>query len=263
MPTEVRGEDVSWINEVGSSITDAWLWFNTARVACTAAAVGAGAAVIGARAAVRSFGQTRRDSKARSRPMMAAELKLVPHASGSQALITKNYGLSIAKDVTVTFDPPIAMPENPDDLVTPFLLRRYAKPIPVMTPGMELDNLYFSSRLGPDGHFYNGEPVPDLVTVKIAYKSADGDCYSDEFPLDVRLLLERTYATSSTSPEGQAKKALEHFQNIAASLKSLADSGALLTKEERARRQVDAVEQAERLKAEWNNWQEQPQPPTT
>ncbi len=244
---------MSFINDVGTSIADAWFWFNTTRAASAAALVGVGLATVTATVAVRTLRQTRRDSRAKSRPMMTAELRPVPHSPGSQSLVIRNYGPSIAKNVRVAFDPEIPMPEDPTGLVTPFLLKRYAKPISVMTPGMELDNLYYVGRPGPDGRFANSEPVPDQVAVKIAYLSDDGDGYSDEFALDVDLLRGRTYQTSSSSPEELAKEAVKQLKQLVAFAKSVAESAALATREERERRQAE-------LDAAWHRKQEGQEP---
>jgi hypothetical protein len=165
--------------------------------------------------------------------MLSAELRGVPF-SASQMLVVRNYGPSIARDVQVAFEPPIEMPENPAGLVTPYLLKRYAAQIPVMTPGMELDNAYFVAEEGPDRKYINREPLPDTVTVRISYKSDDGEPYSDDFPLDVQLLRQRTLVTPSGSPEGQTKQALKYLGEVTRSLASLAETGALLTREERA-----------------------------
>jgi hypothetical protein len=73
---------------------------------------------------------------------------------------------------------------------------------------MELDNLYFVGRSETGGKFTNAEPTPEQVAVKISYDGQDGTPYEDTFNLDVGLLLQRTYTTSSTSPESQAKEAL-------------------------------------------------------
>jgi hypothetical protein len=242
---------VSFIHEVGASIEDAWLWFNTARVVAAAALGALGIAAVTATVAVRTLRQTRRDSKAKARPKIAAELRLVPYTKGSLSLVVRNTGPSIAKNVRVTFDPPILMPKDPEGLVTPFLLRRFAKPIPVMTPGMELDNLYYVAVPDPAGSrkLINSEPIPDVVTVKISYSSDDGDPYTDEFPLDADLHRKRTYITSSTSPDAQAKELLRILQNIDRSLESVAESGAMVTKEERAEQIREQIEQMKALDA--------------
>lgn len=242
---------MSWINDVGIAISDGWLWFNTARVGAAAALAAVGLAAITTTVAVRTLRQTRRDSKSKARPTISAELRAVEHSHGSQSLIIRNTGPSIAKDVRVTFDPPIPIPENPAGLVTPILLRRYSKPIPVMTPGTELDNLYYAAQPGPGPGMVNGEPVPDIVTVKINYTSGDGDPYTDEYPLDVDLLRARTYQTSSAAPEAQLKEAVKTIKSIDRSLKSLAGSGAMVTRDERAQRQADTAKEREALDAAW------------
>lgn len=240
---------MSWIGEVGNAISDRWLWFNTARVGAAAALGGLGLATVTASVGVRTLRQSRRDSKAKARPTISVELRAVEHSEGSQSLVIKNTGPTIAKDVRVTFDPPIPMPEDPAGLVTPVMLRRYSKPIPVMTPGMELDNLYYAAVPDPAGPGkVNNEPVPDVVTVKISFASGDGEPYSDDFPLDVDLLRARTYLVSSGAPEEQLKKAVKTLKSIERSLESLAVSGEMATKEERARRHAARMEQMKALR---------------
>ena len=243
---------MDWLNDVGSAVHDGWMWFDAGRVAATAAAVGTVVAIPVAWAAVRTWGQTRRDSKAKSRPMVAAELRAIPYTHGSQSLVIKNYGPSIAKNVRVTFDPPIPMPENTDGIAMPIMLRRFAKTIPQMMPGVEIDNLYYAAKPGPAGKLINGEPTPDEVTVRIEYESEDGDRYSADFPLDVELLRARTFIVSSTSPDSQRKESLAQLKQVTAALKDLAKSGRLMTKEEREREYAGLVAQDEKLEALWN-----------
>jgi hypothetical protein len=190
-----KGDEMDW-----SWVLDSWSWWTTARVAATAAVLGAIAALAGAFSGIRTLRQSRRDSKARNRPMVAAELRDVKHSEATQILVIRNYGPSIARNVLVSFVPPIPDPEDPSTSVTPFLKNRYSKVIPVLTPGMELDNLYYVGTPGVDGRPVNSEPTPDRVTVRIHYESDHGDDYEDEFPLDTNLIRDRTYAMSSTSP---------------------------------------------------------------
>lgn len=243
---------MSWVGVVGNAIGDGWLWFNTARVGAAAALGALGLATITTTVAVRTLRQTRRDSKAKARPTISAELRAIAHTHGAQSLVIRNTGRSIAKDVRVTFNPPIPMPENPEGLVTPTMLRRYSEPVPVMTPGMELDNLYYAAQPGPEGNtMINGEPVPDTVTVRISYTSGDGDAYEDDYPLDVELLRARTFQTSSAAPEAQLKEAVKTIKSIDRSLKSLAESGVMVTRDQRVRRRVDAEEQRKAIHAAW------------
>lgn len=206
-------------------------WWTTQRVAAGAAVVAAGSAVTAAASGVRTLRQNRRDSKGRSRPMVAAELRDVPYVKGTQILVVRNYGPSIARNVRVAFDPAIPDPEHPSTSVTPFLKRRYANPVPVLTPGMELDNVYFSGQQ-EGGSWVNREPTPEQVTVTISYENDEGDVFKDVFPLDTNLLRNRTYTESSASPEAQIKV-------VATSLKTLAD---LAVGADRRRRAEEAVQ---------------------
>jgi hypothetical protein len=78
--------------------------------------------------------------------MVAAKLRNEHYVQGMQLLVIKNYGTTVARNVKVSFDPPLdaPAPEKAHQSVAPFLKRRYAKPIPSLAPGQELDNIYFS-----------------------------------------------------------------------------------------------------------------------
>lgn len=53
----------------------------------------------------------------------------------------RNVGPSVARNVHVTFDPPLpAIPsDQADRSITAMLSARYARPIPAFMPGVELD----------------------------------------------------------------------------------------------------------------------------
>jgi hypothetical protein len=183
-------------------------WWTTGRVAAVAAVAAAVAAITGAVSAVRTLRRAREDSRERSRPIVAAELRRIPYSQGSQALVIKNDGPSVARNVRVTFEPPIPVPADPSTSATPYLKRRYAGPIPALTPGMELENVY-KSAIPRDS-----EPTPDQILVRVAYQGPDGHRYEDEFPLDTGLLEAHTYITSSAAPESMAKEALNVLKKI-------------------------------------------------
>ncbi|MFC0627458.1 hypothetical protein [Kribbella deserti] len=200
--------DLSWI-------ADFFHWWTTARVGATAGGAGAAAAVIGATSGMRTLRRSRTDSQARSRPMVAAELRQPPYVQGSMMLVIKNYGPSIARNIRVTFDPEIPDPDDPKTSIVPPLKRRYSKPIPVLTPGMELDNLYYVGEPGAGGKFANSEGTPLQITVRFDYEGDDGSEYSDTFPLDCDLLSARTYIESSKSPDSQRKRMVAALETIA------------------------------------------------
>jgi hypothetical protein len=193
-------------------------WWTTARVGATVGSLAALAAFASALSAIRTLRQARRDSAARSRPMVAAELRDDAYADAVQLLVVTNYGPTIARNVAVSFDPPIPDPANPRESVAPFLKRRYASPIAVMPPGMSLDNIYFSGELGPDGLWFNTEPTPEQVVVSIAYENDAGKRFVDKFPLDTNLIRQRTYVTSSKAPDQQRKETIKILKQIAAAL---------------------------------------------
>lgn len=89
--------------------------------------------------------------------------------------------------------------------MSPSIKQRYAKPIPVVTPGMELTNIWFSGQMEGNG-WVNSEPTPDRFTVTIEYDGPDGTRYKDPFPLDIDLIRKHTYVSSSTDPENQVKE---------------------------------------------------------
>lgn len=163
-------------------------------------AVGAIATVVGAAGAVVSLWQIRKDSRDRTRPVMVAELR--PGVLTSTAeLYVRNAGASVAKDVTVTFDPPLPVLEGADAerMLTPFLQRRYAKPIKTFTPGMELDNIWKSAGI-------RDEPVPDDFTVHFNYRDDRGRSYSDEYDLSVGTLQNQTGSYPSGEDDGSLKR---------------------------------------------------------
>ncbi len=123
--------------------------------------------------------------------MVTAELRDVPYVAASQAFVVRNYGPTIARNVKVTFDPeiPDPDPDKVDQSAIPYLKRRYANPIPVFTPGMELDNIWYSGRPAADGGGWtNALPIPDQVTVDIEYEAPDGTRYMDQFLLDTHII---------------------------------------------------------------------------
>ncbi len=162
--------------------------------------------------------------------MMAAELRRAPFVPGTQLLVVRNYGASIARNVRVSFDPavPDPDPEIVARSVAPFIKRRYAEPLPVITPGMELSNIWFSGVQGEGPTWENFEPTAKRFTVTFDYQGPDGYPYNDAFPLDTDLIGTGTQVTSSTSPERQLKDGVrslatmqEALTQIAATLDSL------------------------------------------
>ncbi|MGW4056853.1 hypothetical protein ACWEGE_01170 [Amycolatopsis sp. NPDC004747] len=202
--------------------------------------IAGGAAVVSSCAAIwsatngnRTLKRSDRDSQARTRPMVAAELREVPYVRGTQILVIKNYGPAVARDVVVTFDPPLPdpLPDAAHKSLGVFLKARYEKPVPTLVPGMELDNIYFDGIDDHDGGWKNNDPFPDAFTVTISSTAPDGERYTDRFALDVGLIRNRTFATSSRHPEERLTQAVKHLDAISKSLASLARSGGIGNKQ--------------------------------
>ena len=77
--------------------------------------------------------------------MMTAELRPAVLTDSADLVVT-NRGQSVARDVQVTFDPPLPVLTGDDakNLTTPYLQRRYAEPISTFTPGMIMQSVYQS-----------------------------------------------------------------------------------------------------------------------
>ncbi|WP_435241207.1 hypothetical protein [Streptomyces cucumeris] len=192
-------------------------------LAASAGVAGAGAAWFAAVNGVRTLSQTRKDSKGRSRPMVAAEFRDAWPSEGTLYLVIRNYGPSVAKNVAIAFEPEIPDPEPEEEhqSVIPFLKNRYRGKIATLTPGTELKNLWFVGEEQGRGEFVNVEPTPDHVVVKIDYESTEGDKYSDSFELSVDVMRGETRVTSSRSLESKAKEISQTLRAIQKSMSSL------------------------------------------
>lgn len=185
-------------------------------IASGAAVVAATAGVVAAVNGSRTLRRAREDSRARSRPMMIAELEPVPYASGMMRLVVRNAGPTVARDVKVSFDPPIEAPDRADSVV-PYLVRRYSKPIPSVAPGTRFENTYYIGR-PRDGRLVNEEATPDQLTVHISSTAPDGRVYEERFPLDVHFVEQGTHTESSADPAVIAKNMRDSLKKIATTL---------------------------------------------
>ena len=112
-----------------------WDWWTTSRVTATAAGVGAIVGTVTARVGIGTLRHNRRALKQTSRPMMLA--KLVPSGTIQSSLVIENVGPSVARDVRVTFDPPLPTTDVSSDgqrSIITFVTRRYAEPVMAFHP---------------------------------------------------------------------------------------------------------------------------------
>lgn len=158
------------------------------------------------------------DGAARSRPMMAAELQTAVLTKGTSELVVTNHGASVARNVKVSFDPPLPDLDGPeaDGKVTPFLFRRYSVPIPTVTPGMALRNVYSSGSPDSDGVYQNDEPTSEDFTITFDYEDTRGKQFRDTYRLTVETLRNQTGVyPSNTDDKGMRRRHIEALEAIA------------------------------------------------
>ena len=199
-------------------VTWQWVVNNGTGLAAVAAV---GTAVV----AVIALRSTAADSRERTRPYVLAELSLAAESDSTIDLIIRNAGLSVARNVTVCFDPELVVPNDGTHYVTEYTIRRYARPIHVLAPGQALSNIWWSGHAAPGGtSLISEEPTPEECTVTIEYADDRHRRFRDHFLLVIDTMLTTTYATSSTSTKGRLKTIDESLKKIATSLGQLAQT---------------------------------------
>ncbi|MCS6553988.1 hypothetical protein NYQ31_09780 [Curtobacterium flaccumfaciens] len=192
-----------WINEYGS-------------------AIGAVAGVVAALVAILALISAALDSKARSQPMVTAEFRPAPDSDSSIEFVVSNLGATPARDVRVGFTPPIALPAEIRGLVSPYLVQRYQRAIPVLNPGQLLSNTWWAGQAGSGAGLTNREPTPDEVRVDVSYKGLGWSRIRDSFDLTIETVTLTTYSVSSTSTKGRMKTIDESLRKIRDHLATIA-----------------------------------------
>jgi len=134
------------------------------------------------------------DSRARTRPALAAYLERELLSHGTILLVIKNFGPSSAGDVRVAFDPPAPANEDvaalPDSDINKWLYQRFTEPVPVWSPGWSTSNVIRS-----------GQDSLEPFIVIASYLGPDGTRYEDRFALDPDHILKETSSTPSTTDD--------------------------------------------------------------
>lgn len=116
----------------------------------------------------------------------------MPLTPGTFQLRIANTGASVAKNVSITFDPPITEDMG---VIAGFLARRYAKEIPTLGPSLRLRNIY--AHMVGDGSDKTDEPIPAVVTVTARYQDPHGRSYTDSHELTIHSMLNATTTAPS------------------------------------------------------------------
>ncbi len=134
------------------------------------------------------------DSRARTRPALAAYLECELLSHGAILLVVKNFGPSSATDVRVAFDPPAPSTQDvarlPDSDMTKWLYQRLGTTVPNCPPGWSTTNV-----------IRGGQDPLDPLTVTLSYFGPDGTHYEERFPLHPDHILKETSSTPSKSDD--------------------------------------------------------------
>lgn len=171
--------------------------------------------------------------------MVGAALTLDPHPTSQSAdLEVRNYGQTVAYDVTVTFDPPLADTgtRSGQPSLVPFLIQRYDQTIPNLMPGTMLKNTWYILHEEAAGESVNDEPIADRVVATIEYFDApntpgDGgrrrrrSRFEDRFVLDITTLYGEARTMHSDDHLGLHKQSTQTLEAMRRDLSTIA-SGA-------------------------------------
>ncbi len=156
--------------------------------------------------AVRALRHNRKATQRSTRPMMSAALR--PSGSDTAMLAVTNAGQSFARNVKVSFDPPLPTrdhTENGDRSVIPFVRHRYSKPIEVWTPGYTARNEFdvLGDERDETGFRTNEDGIPHDTVIVFEYADDDGNRYSDRVSLDPTLIQGETWSVTRRNRSGE------------------------------------------------------------
>lgn len=172
---------------------------------------------VAAAIAVVALLQNATTTKASNQPFISAALERSPE-SDTQSLVITNTGKSPARDVEVTFDPPMPAEQEGQRRMGPFIAKRYAERIPTLVPGTRLSNVYAWRREDQESDY----GTPEQVTVTISYRGLGPlKRLKSEYHLDVELLRNETVSVASDSTRGLMTDYRKQLRSIAKSMGQL------------------------------------------
>lgn len=202
------------IYSLGPLSSDVWEW-----VAANNAQLGLLVGVVSAVIALSALHRTAKDSENRSRPMVVAEFQFAKDSPSHLDLVIRNYGPTIARNLSVEFDRDITSDSADEWSIGQLIRRRYAgTSFHSFSPNQEFRNVWWRGKeVQGQRRLVNTFDTPDSVKVTLRYEDPKGKSHCDEFELETDSFLLSTAATASTSLLGRLK-------TIDASLVKLADS---------------------------------------
>lgn len=137
---------------------------------------------------------------------MVATLRL--SGAATAMLVVSNVGKSFARNVQVSFDPPLPTHDQSPDgqgSVIRFVRHRYSKPIGVWPPGYTVRNEFYV--LGDErdeaGFRKNIDGIPIETEIVFEYQDDDGNKYYERIPLDPTLLQGETWSVDKRNVGGE------------------------------------------------------------
>lgn len=183
------------------------------------------AAVASAIAAWWGIHRTAVDSRARSQPFMVVEFDFAPNSLETIQLLVRNTGLSPARNVEVTFDPPL--PDAAWGSHTWVIRHRYAEPIGSVGPSQVFRNSWwlndYSVKDDERRLETNVHGLPAEITVTVQYSGLGKKRITESYKLNVWHLQMETYPVSSASALGRLGGIEKQLRYAVSSLGALAD----------------------------------------
>ncbi|WP_146604995.1 hypothetical protein [Jiangella anatolica] len=178
-------------------------------------AVGGISAAATALVAIGALLAASRDSRERTRPVIVVEYRVPPFAFNRLDLVVRNVGASTARNIRVTFDPPLS-DMGRDGILARSVIHRYAQPITVLGPGQELTNSVQVDENDPSDC-----DVPDDMVVRVEYDRRWRRNYKDTFRLQTSAYFDHTSTRSSDAPEGRLKEIGDQLKKLTAIMEAL------------------------------------------
>lgn len=163
----------------------------------------------------------RADSKDRTRPFVVVDLERAPNSRGQGRLdlVLRNYGVTPARDLKVTFTPhPITIAGDGRPAVVAKVLEHRFRPVfHVLPAGRPIRAAYYIGVPDPKnpGSTRNDEPLPDSFTVHVEYQGArTKKPYRDTFRLSVEDYWHETDGTTRSHPSSPDKDLVHAVENV-------------------------------------------------
>ncbi|WP_286957678.1 hypothetical protein [Brevibacterium sp. UBA7493] len=167
--------------------------------------VGSVAAAVTAVGAWWGIHRTASDNREKAQPFVLAEFATAPHSDISIQLVIKNVGVTPARNVQVTFDPPL--PPGEVDSAIWRLHERYDDPIAVLGPGQQFSNNWWLSDYTLENpSLRNVYDLPRETTVTIKYRGIGKGVFEESFPISSWLVLLDSSPVASDSKLGSLRR---------------------------------------------------------